>query len=459
MTHNRSDEPRSAADRFADEIAFWGPLAILALLPFAIYLPLKTPGRGQEYFLEIASFSVFGFYLAVRFFGRDLRPRVDIPLVAALAGLAFAFVSAMFSPAPAYSATALLPWSAAIALFIMLRAASRQRDLFPIFSWVLAIQAAPLALYAIAQFFGFELEWLPYGEDVQKNRVISTFGHPNFFGSYIAPMIFICLARGAAPGLLPARLVAIAIAFVAMLALALARARAAWIGTALGLMTAGVSIAIARRDQWQPLLARRRAIAIGAAALVCILAAGVVLGPARQPIARRLGSLTEGSQWETRLYFWYIAAGAHSPLSPVGIGRGGFGRVFWDEADKLQLSDVGNYFRRNHVALTGYSRALDPGNVHNDYLEMWAESGPGALFAHLLLVGYLIFFFAARLWRIGIRSLEPARMPVMKSLALGGFVAALFDALLGFPLALPCSLALFWFYCALLGQYIEDPER
>jgi uncharacterized membrane protein YfcA len=278
----------------------------------------------------------------------------------------------------------------------------------------------------------------------------------------MAPVIFICLAKTitpSAPGLndrFVLKLLGAAALLAAVLggvALLLARTRAAWIGSALGLATAAVSYLIARRSTWTRHLRQKWIWAAVPVAVLVLLIGGALFA------SKRLGSLTEGSQWETRLYFWYVASESHSPFSPLGIGRGGFGRVFWDEVDELQQSFEGRFFRRNQVALTGYQRALDPGNVHNDYLEMWSESGPIALFAHFVLIGYLIYFFSLRLWRGPTEDHPTPRSPAAKSLLLGGFVCALFDALLGFPLGLPCSIALFWFYAALLNQYIEHPER
>src|SRR5262245_32600491 len=116
LTHP-TDEPKNFADRLAETVTYWGPLVLIAALPFAFYLQLKTPGRGQEYFLKLAGFAIFFVFLATKLFGRIGRVRIDVPWIALIAGAFFALTSAILSPAPAYAMNALLPWFAGIALF------------------------------------------------------------------------------------------------------------------------------------------------------------------------------------------------------------------------------------------------------------------------------------------------------------------------------------------------------
>lgn len=421
---------------------------LLAAIPFVVVLELRTPVRGQTYFLKIAGLSVFALYLLGRLVGRLEPHRLGIPDLALALSSAAIVLSALFSDVPAYALNAALPWFSGLALFLMLRSASRQADLFRLFSWIFVLQAGPLAAYGIAQHYGWE--FLPYSELVQKNHVISTFGHPNFFGSYMGPLLFICLARALAPGFLPGRIYALAMVVCIAVALYLARCRAVWIGCVLG---SGLTLALVLAGYIAPRIDRfsrdARRLLAGAAAGAAVL--GLILiatAASAHSVRAKLGSLVSGSQWETRIYYWYVASSLHSPFSPIGIGTGGFGRRFWDQVDATQRSPEGRYFTRNVAAMAGARTTLDPGNVHNDYLELWAESGPFALFGHLLFVAFLVYFGVARL----LRSPSP-----MHAALLGGFACMLFDGMLGFPLALPCSLALFWFYGAMLNQLIERP--
>ena len=454
----------------ADWIAFLGPLAIflaLPLLPFltllpngdAFFLPLSGPGLVQSYFLKIAAFSVLCAYLAARILGRIGQLRLDVPWLALGCGTFFIALSAVLAPIPSYSLDTTLLWFAGAALFILLRAGYRRFDIFKPYSWIFVLQGGILAVYGIAQFRGHEI--LPYSENIQKNQVIATFGHPNYFASFAGPTLFICLARLFAPGWILGRLLALLVIPFLAYTLFLMRSRGVWIGSFLGLCAIAIAFIVSYRSIFLASLRRwwgRLALSM---AIVALIAGIFAAGPAELERAaeRRLVSLIAGSQWESRLYYWYAAIRMNSPLSPRGIGAGEFGKRFWDEIDEHQKSADGRYFRRNLVSLTAAGKALDPGNVHNDYLEMWVESGPGALFAHLLLAGYLLYFFSLRLMRMG--GAPPFRRGVFLSRAclLGAYVCVLFDAVLGFPLALPCSLAVFWFLSALLNQYIDIPER
>jgi hypothetical protein len=324
-----------------------------------------------------------------------------------------------------------------------------------VYGWIFVAQAGPLAVYGIAQHYGYEI--LPYSEIIQKNRVIATFGHPNYFGSYMGPLMFICLARAAAPGFLPGRIYAAAMVPLIAVALALARCRAIWLGAALGLGSAALLVALHQAGALAARAPKLRAPLVacfaGSALVLLVFAAAPALWPA--PVRSRARALVERSQWESRLYYWFVAAKMHPGLSPAGIGAGGFGQRFWNEADEIQQSEAGPYFRRNIIALADERGALDPGNAHNDYLEMRAESGWGALFGHLLLAGYLAYFAAIRFFGLFGGAIPPHRRPIAAACLLGGFICSLFDALLGFPLALPCSLVLFWNLCAALEQTAE----
>ena len=439
---------------------------------------LYTPVRGQLYFLQIGVFFSFGAVMLARAFSRFERPRLSIPLVAVATSAAAVLASAWWGPRPEYgretSLYALdrsLLWLSGIALFLMLNVAARRHDLFRIFPWIVLVQTALLAFYGLAQHFGWE-RWiapllgldretiLPYSEDVQKNALIATFGHPNFYGSFMGPAMFLILARAATPiranrpqlhrlGEI-GRLIALPTAFAILLSLYFAKSRAVWIGSALGFSVAGAIVLAAHRDRVKAAfrLTGVRFAAISFASLA--VAAALLSSPASAARAAfdSAASIVTRSEFENRLYFWYIASGMRDPLRPIGIGARGFQREFWDDVDTHQQTPEGGLFRRNLMAIMGEEHSLDPGNVHNDYIETRTEFGPFALFAYLLLVGYLVWFY-------GLAALRSRESALPMALVLGGFVCMLFDQTLGFPLALPCSLALFWHFAALMNQTIE----
>ncbi len=449
------------ADRVAGRIARYGVIAIVAILPFVAYLGLRTPVRSQVYFFKLATMGVFCAWSAVRIFGSNRSRPFDVPDMAVGLSAAAVIASALFSSEPAYAMTNALPWLSGLALFVLLRAGSRRGDLFPALSWIIVVQAGCLALYGIFQEHGFEI--LPYSDSFQKNQVIATFGHPNFFGSFMAPAFLICLFRACVPGRKVWRGLALVVAAVIAYALVRAQARAATIGLFLGLVFAASLYFVAHPvsktgpgPAADPGGKGSRRLAIPprlVAAALCILVAAPL---AYRPAKRIFIKLISRKEFENRLLFWRIATETHAPWDLIGIGAGSYGRVFWGELMEFQGLPVGEYYGRNVNALRGPGgRSVDPGNVHNDYLEIWAEAGPLGLFAHLTLAAYLIFFFGMRLIRPPPED-DPDRWTVARLTCLAGaFVAMLFDGTLGFPLTLPCSLVLYWIVAASMNEVIE----
>lgn len=450
------------ADRLAVWIARYGAFAIVALLPFVAYLGLRTPVRSQLYFFKLATMGVFCVWSVIRIFGSGRSRPFDVPDMAVGLSAAAVIASALFSAEPAYAMSNALLWLCGLALFVLLRAGSSRGDIFPVLSWIIVAQAGCLATYGIMQEHGIQI--LPYSESYQKNQVISTFGHPNFFGSFMAPALLICLARACVRGRMVWRALALVVAVVVAYALVRAEARAAMIGLLLGLIFAVTLYLIALPARGADLggsadsgVTRARRLAIPSRFVIaglCILVAAPLL---YRPGKRVFIKLISRNEFENRLLFWRVATETHSAWNPIGIGAGSYGRVFWAELEEFQSRPVGRYYSRNVNALRGPGgRSVDPGNVHNDYLEIWAEAGPLGLFAHLTMAAYLIYFLVLRLIRPP-PGAEPDRWTLAKLACLtGAFVSMLFDGTLGFPLVLPCSLVVYWIVAASMNEVIEQ---
>ncbi len=448
-------------DRLSRTAAVAGSLLLVAIIPFAPFflrLPGVGPDRVEDFFLKIGLGALFALYAFGRMLSPPERVRFDFPAIALVIGAVFAVASAAISPAPLYSLNAALPWLGGIGLYAMLLDAGGRRDLFPLVSGLLILQGILLSSYAIGQNYGFEM--LPYHEEgMQKNWVIATFGHPNFLGSFMGPVFFLALGWVFRPAAGALRVTAALAALVLGYALFLARARGVWIGTALGLAVTGALLAYFHRGLFLRVLGPRGlwiAVVLAGAVLLAGVAAA---GPTRlgQRIGQRLARTLASPQWESRIYYWSVASTMRSPTPPLGIGPGGFSRIFWDKADEFQLEPRSRYYRRNLGAISGDFRALDPGHVHNDYLEFWVERGIGGLLAHLAFVGYLGLLTFARIVtaRPGVELTSAELAPRLA--LLGALICTLADSLLGFPLHLPCSLLLFWVLCALLASTIREP--
>lgn len=460
MAHPRNPLLESLGQGTALFGAAVGSFLVLTLLPFAIYPALPSPVISQRYFLTLCVPAFFAVYLS----GKVLAPpnfpsKIRFTSLAIILGMGAVATSALLAEEPLFSLDKSLAWMCGAALFVMLREVGRSYDLFGVFSWVFVAQGAALSGYGIAQHFGFEI--LPYSEAVQKNAVVATFGHPNYFGSYLGPVFFVCLARSIRVSSLLGRILSLLVALEIACALYFAHSRAVWLGTAFGLgFLALVMVTVGHRGETElaPSTIRRRVAISGGMCFLLILCAFAV--PSLRSGIREGGArITQGSQFRSRLFLWKIATRMNDPWLPVGIGAGGFDRAFWTEAAEFVGENESEMYRRNITAMSAKSKTLDVGHVHNDYLQMWLEAGPLALAAHLALVAYLLFFGLHSIWVRGPTLQVPVGERLCRGALLGALVCMSVDSTLGFPLGLATSIAMFWFLCALIEQFIEVPVR
>jgi len=221
-----------------------------------------------------------------------------------------------------------------------------------------------------------------------------------------------------------AALLAMLYIVVAIVGVAVTRSRAGILLGGLALLGAGAVIARvgALRRHW------RAAAGIGGGALIAI-AAVLVFGLG--PILDRFGD----NAAEPRFEGWPLVAGAAGGFLPLGAGVGAFQTVY----DAVEpLGDVSSvYF--NHA--------------HNDYLELWLETG--VVGAGLLLA--FAVWLAGRLWAIWTpRAAGPGR-----DLAAASGLAVLLLAAhsaVDYPLRTEALAVLFAFACATLAVYRTSDE-
>jgi len=438
--------------RIADASVRFGPILVLAVLPFAIPFRLEAPVVGQRFFFEIASLSLLSIWLLCSSIAPvSIRP-FDFCAFFVLLEAVFVLASALASNDRSASLDRSILGFAGAGSFFLLRARGMTRPLFPPIALLLTCQAGVLSLYGIAQRCGFEI--LPYEGAFQKNRVVATLGHPNFFGSFAGPIVFLAAASAVGARRKTIRIIAAGSAILTASALFFARAHAAWLGFAAGALVVVILVLIraARDGAGQRTVRGKMArLALGALMVLVLIAIPAISHfESLRPVPR-------GANLESRIYYWRIAAELHPASSLVGAGAGGFARDYWSLLDRHQSSEEGRLFVRNLGAMIGKDqRALAPGNVHDDYLEIWAEAGPIALFAHLALAAYLVLHAARDLLRRSSLPPEGFSNWLPKTLLLAAFVSMLIDAALGFPLALPASLALFWCLAAMLDRQIRE---
>jgi O-antigen ligase len=149
-----------------------------------------------------------------------------------------------------------------------------------------------------------------------------------------------------------------------------------------------------------------------------------------------------------RFYYWLMAIQMFKDHPIFGIGYGNFDIQFWDYVDAYQRQPQSEYFR---YVLQETIRGVRPGFVHNDHLQVLAESGLVGLVAWLGLWTTLLHqgLVAARRW------LHDQRRLLVVATFLASLICFGVDALTNFPFHVPVSGFLFWVTVGLWTAYYE----
>ena len=311
-----------------------------------------------------------------------------------------------------------------------------------------AIASIPATIYAVAQSQGYEI--LPYRkfsgdaaleELFAKQKVSSTFGHPNYMASYIGPVAFCALYFIVSVRTRLRRFSAV-IAFVCIVAaLIVGGTRGAWVGIAAGFVPFYLLLTFSPRYRRQLLFAA------GLAIFVTLLIAFVPLPFFRLKLdlGKRLLASQEISQ---RFYYWLVALQMFKAQPLLGIGYGSFNVMFWDYVARFQQSPDSALFK---FVLSEQIRGVSPGFVHNDYLQIAAETGVFALLIWLAFWSALL----AQVWETAKRVRANHQATIFCAAILGAFVAFAVDGMFNFPLHIPVSSFFFWL---LVGLWVARRE-
>lgn len=214
-------------------------------------------------------------------------------------------------------------------------------------------------------------------------------------------------------GIGPARAASGLFIVFSVVALGVIRSRA-------GVLLAGPAVLLALAVLWRDDGGRRGWRPVAAIGGAVILAAGAVAAFGLTPILARFGPQTAG---ELRFEAWpYVAAAARSS-QPLGSGLGSFDRVF-QAVEPLKL-----------VAVTYFNHA------HNDYLELWLETG---FVGAAILCVFILWLAGAsyRAWRWGGGPARAASAAILLMMA---------ESAVDYPLRTETLMVLFAFCCGLLA--------
>lgn len=284
-------------------------------------------------------------------------------------------------------------------------------------------------IYGIFQHFGLDLiKWLSdYG-----GRPFSSFGNPNFYAGYLVLVIPLALLRAVfLKGSI--RYLWAAACLLSLLNLLWSRTAGAWIAFAASMIYSLSLSAVFAQDPKK----RTRLLASGlAVAAIALIIAGSRFY--KQPggyFDGKANSVTE------RVFKWRTALEMIKQYPVTGVGAG-----------NLKV----NYalYQAKVRDKAGYElRSTSESNVHNEYLQVFAETG---LLGLLGFLGIFIFYFSDILRK----NREDFFSPYLSVGVSAGVLGSLVYCLSNFPLRIiPTAVTLFVFMGISENKYIVDSSK
>lgn len=455
---------------YLDKLVFWLVLFLLFFTPIFLIPGIITHDtviHSKEVLVlfvsctaaAIAAFRIF-------FLSRGSLIHKD-PVRIALLGYGLAMiVSALFSGEPLYSLRECIRTLPLLMLFLVFP------ELFRSFGTgkksvregsggslekirLVTLTAAGLtSIYGLCQYFGFDFIYRIFRysltEDIARNYILSTIGNPEYLGSYLSPLILLCLvdvlrplcSRDEKAPLFP-RIMGIFLCLVFLCTLFLSGAR----GAVIGLVAGAALTTILLFPRIRTAVGGRRLI-VASVAIAGFILAFVIVFSFPNPINRRnqniLGRFRElfnlrSTSVKERILFYSIGADLIAQRPVFGVGEGMFRVKFYPTLEDLSERDERAGVTRFIYELR--NRVAD--NAHNDLLQIWIENG---------IVGFMSFslgvmlLFAGAFSRIS-RDLKSGERGGITSLHLC-FTAAAFCLLVNagfsFPMHTPTRSVLFW---------------
>ncbi len=285
--------------------------------------------------------------------------------------------------------------------------------------------------------------WEP--NQLLKSRIVSTFGNPNYFGSFIAAALLFLLPMAWKRRQNSLRLGALVALFLGMLVcLYTTKSR----GGVMALLVGGFGML-----WFGAFLFQRRAYrwaVRGGLVLAMLLVLGGLMYEGQQATGQEslVDRIGEGLQGRSpsinnRMVLWQAALAMWSRNPVLGAGLEQFSIEFIPTLERL-VADPEHQSYRVIVANMESIYATSP---HNEYVQMLAELG-------LVGAGLFIFLNVALLWGLVRILRERARLRLRRSEAtfyvlgaIGAILAVLTDACVSFPLRLPVNAYYYYFYC------------
>jgi O-antigen ligase len=390
---------------------------------------------------------------------RDARDQKDFGWRTLLVGgagfLAIArILAAAASREPVLSLYAVIPWIALIALFGAIvwdgpsPAQIRKLAVLP------AATGALIGVLALLQHAGLDplAGILRYREATRyRTGVFVTLGNPEYLGGYLAPLVLV-MAGFALSGATWRTRAAAGLSAVAILAATLLTgSRGAFLGLLFGALVFSVGAFLV--EARLPARIRIGGLAAGLA-LAAIVVGAVYQIPESHPaglLRRRMRDVANpySESLRSRTVFNLIALELAREHPLLGIGPGLYGVEFWNAFLALERRDPSVSFE---VLARDFNGRLAE-HAHNDWLEIWAETGLLGLAAWMAL---LAVWAVAIIRALAAQHLAPRPRILLVALA-SAVLALLVNALFNFPLHDPARASLFWLLLALSARLAIQP--
>ncbi len=438
--------------RLSNKLATLVVMTIPAATPFAIYYIYERPTVSQGFFIQIAI--IVSLQLAVLLnlltggFKEVKIKRIDAFVLSYAAALILS--SVIKGSAPLFNLRESIFPLSLIAYFFLLRSVKLDTsDLNRIFVLLLFVSLVS-AVYGIVQYFGFE--FLGYFEEQKRGKlnVLSFMGHPNFLAVAIVPMIYIAFILLIKKKTLINRIFSLSVTCAILICLILAGARGAWLGLIISASFLYLNI------HFMPFMAGYRryftTIFIAGVLIVAIVVALLVIpNPLVTSKYNIVDRLTAKSEISSRFFGWCVARDMFLKNPVLGIGYGGFTAKYWDyEVEFMKPADR-QVFKDIIVLLEG----VPPGQVHNDFLEIAAETGLLGLVSFLLII---IETFRGGIKTVYIPGLSSSDKIAVLCL-LSSVVFMIVDSMFNFTFQLPVSGVLFWFFLGTIHNLSDSYIR
>ncbi len=441
----------SRLNRFIDVML----MLTAGLTPVTVIYLFTHPKEGQS-FVFMTLVLLISLLSGLMLLTGKRRVPGNVSFIHVLLGLGVLIVlySVFTSKVPSYSFRhALLPLTALLFWLHLVHSMDRVR-LLNNMTRILVVLAAFLSVYGIAQYYGFE--FIKYSEQVQKNSVKGTIGHPNYLSSFLGPCLFLVIGYFMNSCRALHRFFCIVLVLLIISCLLLARTRAIWLGATCGftmMFVIGlVMLALRRIGLRSWLLLQCPAVMICGYLALMVLVILPAIG--NIPEIDRKFDLKEriesGVEVKSRLYYWKMAIdmGVDNPLGGLGYAR--FDPEFWNYTLEHQKSADGRYYRDVLPSISGST----PEHVHNEYLEIFCELGFPGLILALSIICFFIYFGIIRIFG------QKSRDRSLHALCVfSGMVLILADAAFSFPWRLPASLIASCIIFAWMYEYIYPDSR